>query len=368
MKILSLYLTGFSICLATASAAPQFNDAGSDAAYVWNGFEHSWGYNHRAARLGDGITDQSSDGSLCQATLLHTSASGLGPDTAEFTSHFTELSASPVRFASVEVPLRLTGDEGATLFAWSRVDFPTGSQPVAALAILNGFDMLARGSSDKLKSLDLAVGPTRIANDGTLSCAAGVRLNAGCDSLECPPLDQTVDMDVFLEVLFVYTEDASALAATTKRVSTDLHWDTRTEIFPTAVVDTITGQGQGAFPTAALGLRSLHLSLDSWHHMLEWRAQVTPTAYDAANGQLQYSHTLFFKQWAQGMRWSHPPASLLAQRTAGSGTVGANLVLSQLQQGAAHASTRSGSIAWPGWNLPPDDPAAVSAVQASFTY
>ena len=357
--------------LASTSAAPQFDDASdpaNDAAFLWNGFNHTWDYNHRAARLGDGIVHQSADGTSCQATLRHTAASGLGPDSAAFTSNFTQISASHLRFASVEVPLRLTGAEGATLFAWSRVDLPTGAHPESSLAVLNGFDMLALGSADKLKSLDLAVGPTRIASDGTLSCAAGVRLNAGCDSLECPPLDQTVDMDVFLEVLFIYTDDSTALATSTKRVSTALTWDKRTEIFPTTVADSITGQGQGSFPAAALALRSLHLSFDSWHHMLEWQTWVTPTAYDANSGQLQFSRTLFFKQWAQGMRWTHLPESLLAQRKSGSGTVGANLVLIQLAEGAAEAQTRAGTIDWPGYNLPPDDPAAVSAEQASFTY
>ena len=123
----------------------------SSAAVIWQGFQHRWSYNHRINRLGSYVEHTALSGSSCQADLVHTAASGTGPDTATCTDFFAKVQADDIWFQTGSVLIRIKTQEEALGLIEELV--PVDLAPELAgkdnyEVFLNGFDLIADGDAD----------------------------------------------------------------------------------------------------------------------------------------------------------------------------------------------------------------------------
>ena len=167
---------------------PSSTNAGS-AAVIWQGFQHRWGYNHRINRLGSYVEHTALSGNACQADVVHTAASGTGPDTANCIDFFTRIRADNVWFQTGSVAIKIRTREEALGLIEELV--PVDLAPELAgkdhyEVFLNGFDLISDDDADKLNSFALSVG--KFAMDGArtaLDVLIAGYLIVDCDTLEC---------------------------------------------------------------------------------------------------------------------------------------------------------------------------------------
>ena len=161
----------------------------SSAAVIWQGFQHRWGYNHRINRLGSYVEHTALSGSSCQADVVHTAASGTGPDSAACTEFFTTVQADDVWFQTGSVQIKIKTQEEALGLIEELV--PVDLAPELAgkenyEVFLNGFDLIADGDADKLNSFALSVGKIALDEERTaLSVLIAGFLIVDCDTIEC---------------------------------------------------------------------------------------------------------------------------------------------------------------------------------------
>jgi hypothetical protein len=161
----------------------------SSAAVIWQGFRHTWRYNHRLARVGSHVHHKALSGNTYEAEVVHTAATGTGPDTAACTDYFSQVWADGVCFQTgcVEIKIR-TEEEKQALFTESvKVNLDPG--PAAKknhTVLLNGFDLIADEDADKLNSFALSVASLGFNEDHTvLGFLVTGFLIVDCDTPEC---------------------------------------------------------------------------------------------------------------------------------------------------------------------------------------
>ncbi len=179
-------------------------------AAVWQGFSHTWGYNHRINRIGS-ILEQSEGGcpqvggdSLCEVRWTNTGASGTGPDSATVRTWLALVAAPRIGFGAASGELLLSGAEGASLSADGVIDVALDDYPAGRsqfVALFNGFDLLALDSADKLIRFGVHVGEVEV-DGGVAHVPVRVEGAFACSSAECPPRD-LVDYSVRVSALVV---------------------------------------------------------------------------------------------------------------------------------------------------------------------
>lgn len=165
---------------------------------VWQGFRHSWTYNHRLNRLGDWIraTDRNDD--RLTVEVGHSAASGTGPDELELSSFRSAARARGVFYQEFERTIEIKSKEqdSQAFVLEIRVDsedIPEECDEFAA--ILQGFDLCSGKDADKLVSFHLSTAPPiRDPNSGEVVFLVTGALNVDCDSAECDLYDNTGSM------------------------------------------------------------------------------------------------------------------------------------------------------------------------------
>lgn len=318
---------------------------------MWQGFSNRWGYNHRINRLGS-LVDQSEGGCprvdddrLCDVRWANMAASGTGPDSATVRTYLALVAAPRVGFGAATGELVLSGDEGAPLEASGTVavalDAYTAERPTH-VALLNGFDLLALDSADKLVRFGLEVGAATVV-DGVAHVPVHATGVFSCSSAECPPRD-VVDYSLRVAVLVVglSTEDVELGS---HEVGVGYAWDDQVELLEDAAATELPRRRtQGA---DVVGYRRIAVTLDAEHHMLSMAA-------DVADG----SGALLFKNWRHRMRRERPPGSLTAFREPGEATWEATLTTLSFAEATVLPIVDEGRIRWPGWGRDANDPAA----------
>ena len=162
---------------------------GSASCVLWQGFRHRWQYNHRVKRIGSYVEHLPHSDRSCDAQVVHTAASGTGPDRADITELFTKVSARGVSFQSgvSEIQVRTVEDELADFN--TRLEVTLDSELVNKTdytVVLNGFDLYTDRDADKLMTLVLEVtDPQRDASSPTLVFNIKGAFRVDCSSAEC---------------------------------------------------------------------------------------------------------------------------------------------------------------------------------------
>ncbi|NDJ55009.1 MAG: hypothetical protein GYB68_18200 [Chloroflexi bacterium] len=135
---------------------------------IWQGYHHAWDYNHRLNRFGSYVTQ--GDGNGRGPRVVHTAASGTGPDIAHFKEFATYVEAKGVAFqvgvaeTLIECPRTESTPFRIKLDKLELDPALQGKQVYAVL--LNGFDIYADDHADKLIAFDLEVSDPVAIKDG----------------------------------------------------------------------------------------------------------------------------------------------------------------------------------------------------------
>lgn len=316
-----------------------------DAAYLWRGFQHVWDYNHRINRLGDFLS-MSCDALGCSGTATHTADTGTGPDDASYYSNFTELQSNYAAFQPGYRIIRISTTEGNFLNGTLSVSVPARSNMQNRgryVVLLNGFDLDAVGEAKKLDHFRIKLSSLTYVN-GNLEFDIDWGLKVDCDSVECTG-SSAVDYDLTVKFLMI-AGDSAEFRYKNADLQNTYSWDTNNEIFYSdeemvrAIVGNIRHPSEPEYAAGTVGLRGFRINLDDDHHTLALAVRLRDISYNpSGDGRVDFTADVFFKNWADGMVWTHSPASNFAYREAGS-TTNMEAYVTMLQFKTAHVVHR----------------------------
>ncbi len=357
-KLQLLYCTLFLLFnhnLSLVSAQNSLNKT-----IVWRGFEHSWTYNHRINRLGNCVNIEDQKMISC-----HASASGLGADSTRYTTHYSVLESPSIGFHVGSTAIKLYGKEKQLLTKRIEIAVPATEAMLNKeqyITLLNGFDLRAVDRADKIQMLRLSVENAEYAPAiNEIRFYLHVSLVVNCQSFECSRFNQhsTYDLKVYYLVLGA---DKKELMATPKTMTKNYPWGRKDEYHHTPEKHYVIGDKDQPYETAALGIKSMALTLNSAHWTVEYNSNITPLAYDKRTARMDFSLDLFFKEWQQGMKThsARPGLSKFSSKKKGWGVLDLEFLLLQLKEGSVQHKQHHGSMYWPGYNASADTPASES--------
>jgi hypothetical protein len=323
--------------LGQSSAALYAQNQGTrNGVVLWRGFNHWWEYNHRVNRLGDWVQNDGCTGETCSARVIHAAASGSGPDTASYKSWYTTLATSAAAFRTGSRAIDIKGSRGVQHDVTTTVAFLPDeelSNRSRHKVVLNGFDIESGNDADKLKRFGVSVSNARD-DGGILKFDVDATLQMNCTSLEC----EEDDVDYRILVHYVYIAGDEDFTYRSWIASHSYSWDTSTEetLSPSHEFSR-TASGAPGYAAATMAYTSILVDLNAQQHLLAWTMGMPyPSgAYDSATGQLSYDENMFFKNWADGMGWTHVPYSNFAYRESGSASLSSTKTLLQFKTGTA---------------------------------
>ena len=365
-------LVGISACAPTVATHPVETpstliswpapgDGYTGGAALWQGFENTWGYNHRINRLGS-IVQQGphgcpSDEASCRVTWTNGAASGTGGDVALVRTYLSLVRARDAAFGSATAAIELHGAEGSRLDASAVVDVPLdefASAQTTFSAFLNGFDLTALDTADKLVEFELHVGtPTLEGRVVRVPVDVGAQMD--CSTPECPRRD-SVDYRLTVAVGVIAGSEPAFREQHTP-VRTAYSWDRAEELALDRAV--IPLEGVGVNPDhAVLAIQGFRLGLEREAHILQVGISVH------ADPRVD----LVFKSWSEGMRREHPPDSLFSNRRSGAVTWEADIVAFTFEDAQITPIVGEGEIEWAGRGRRADTPLATrsGAIVASW--
>ena len=382
-------MLGFAVGLACAFGAGSAAAAEGprDGLFVWRGYAHVWEYNHRYNRLGDFVRSAGCGGphKVCRAAIVHTGASGTGPDRATALSQWWRVRASGVGFHAASTTLDLSGSEGERVAAAQTISVPMSGRALRNmrdrdryLALLNGFDLLSRADAEKPVALAMRAGRAQYDSErDRLEIPVSARAELACTTPEC--MGTEFDYGLTVHVALLGADDQ--IAVRSRRYGRRYSWPDQPQepLSCDPLVDSVEGpgpeldlpprpailRGRVEAEEALVGFRSIAFRLDGEHHVLEQRTAIYPARY---NGRAyRFGLDLLFKNWSAGMQSAREPYSRCSFGEPGSARWRTRLALVQFR---APATVRRGAspceIRWPGLNRPADDPSAVCTDTRQF--
>ncbi len=351
MKQLTYILLFLSFC--------QTNYAQNSFA-VWQGFSNYWTYNHRVNRLGDYIS-QSSFPYNEQATSVHTAATGIGKDSAYFSSYYVLVQAKEIVHFSGKSDFTLKGKEGAAMTIRKKIILHPDSslqQKEVYIALLNGFDLISQGDADKVQTVEISIeNPVYDQTKDELSIPVQVRFQADCSSPECSLLNQTVDYK--LSVYYLIAGGMSnELTSKELEYERTIRWDTKTETpkLPLEKSISISGGFEGGF----FAYKSFTLQVNKERHYLGYENAISSGGINTLNQSAFCRMQLHYSNWTTGMRKS--PASggqaFFAFSQPGEAVIKGTLQFIQFN-GTVSYNHLEGALFWEGKNHTPQSDAAV---------
>jgi hypothetical protein len=335
-------------------------------ALIWRGFSHSWTYNHRINRLGSFVSMNDSSMNVC-----HAAASGLGADSCYFTSHYSLVESEQLHFQEGIIPIKLYGREKQLISKTIEVSIPANPDMQKKdhyFTLLNGFDLTAVGNADKLQLLRFSVEDAYYAPAvNELRFLVKVAIAFNCQTLECSRFNQKTTYDLKLHYLIIAGEH-NYLTATSKTITENYPWDKKIEFSPTPKQYSINGESEYLLPESTLGLKSMTITLDNAHWMLQYNNNITPLDYNPENGKSTFASDLFFTEWQQGMKQlsAVPKHSRFSSKKSGWCMLDMEVVLLQFREAKVRHQKFSGSLFWEGWNNDPSVPEATRSKKINF--
>ena len=340
----------------------------SGLATLWRGFTHAWTYNHRLNRLGNYVlNNNTSPDSSCtlETKIVHCSATGTGSDVGKFTTYYSHIASDAGYTSSGQQELLFSGREGDfhTTQLPVLIPAPYATQPNDRhLAVLNGFDLEAKGKADKLAVLHLAVNNAEyLPATKEIRFYINVSLMVKCQSVECNRINNKFDYLLRIHYL-VFSGCGENFTFSKQYHQFDYNWHKGEDLIWKDAQQTLYGVGNGIYPEAALAFTSLQITLNKPHWLLAWRSFIQPENYNPVNGSYQYSLGLLFKQWQTGMKRNsaNPRQSRYAIKRGGWASFGAEIALLQFSNGAVVHGHTDGACIWKGGNKKANLPDAVS--------
>lgn len=162
---------------------------------VWQGFRHSWTYNHRLNRIGNWLETGARSGDTLEIAVGHSAASGSGRDEASFSGYHTAVRAAGVHYREIRRTIQISAREQESQAFQREIRLGRDAVPVdfdTFAAVLAGFDLWSERDADKLVSFHLATTvPRRDARTGEIVFVLLGALNVDCDSPECDNFQTT---------------------------------------------------------------------------------------------------------------------------------------------------------------------------------
>lgn len=338
----------------------------SEGHLIWRGFSHSWTYNHRINRLGSYVTTKGG-----APLSVHTAASGLGADSCYYTSFYSQVQSPLCNFHEGVLNIKLYGKEKQLITKTVEVAIPA---PAAMknqdqyICLLNGFDLRAIGNADKLQFLRFSVEDAYYAPAvNELRFKVKVSIVVNCQSFECSRFNQktTYDLDIYYLII---AGEHNHLSATPHIITENYPWDKRIESTATPKHSTIVGNKEYFHSNAAVGIKSLAITLDDAHWMLQYHCNVTPLDYVPELGKASISTDLFFQEWQQGMKQmsAMPQQSKFSSKKKGWCVLDTEIVLLQFRTANVRHQKNTGSGFWEGKNFSPNAQEAVHKHEIHF--
>jgi len=333
---------------------PQVDPTGEplSTVAVWQGFKHSWTYNHRLPRLSDLVqTEPDSDGTSVVHTF-HAAATGLGSDVGVYQSYYTFTRIKSVHIYSGRKQFHFVGKKGENVQDSRTIRIPLENgitRNSHAVAFLNGFDLYTDLNAFKIQHLDLKISDCSIdstQNEIVFDLTASITLD--CRSLECKKFDPNYNYS--LRVEYAVISGRENLAFNSQIISNSFHWNKKEELALTSRQSSMTGNGKSKFSNAILAFKSLNIDLDKEHWFIDWNTFISPMEYNLESGVYKYQSGLVIREWKKGMRRdsAEPLESMFSFRDRGAGTVSAEIALIQFASGCTKQDSISGQIEWNG--------------------
>lgn len=352
---------------------------------IWQGFHFSWSYNHRINRLGSRVSNIERNAAGATVTVTQAAATGTGPDTCLYKTAVAVVSCAGIRGIPASNVFRLRSRKGRKIEGTQEVRIRLDNNAVhgACVAILNGYDLAAQSSSQKILGVRLSVSPVAFeAQSSEYAYTVSTALSMDCRSIECNRRQTTFDYLLRVDTLFIVGVPS---ALPTKRFSRRVSW-TRTaeapvgdgaEAMSSGLDGDIPGDGRAGseWPigpqvddpqsktgvAVVLALRMLDLSLSSPKWLIEWAAYLDAVGVPEDDGSLRFNLHLFYKAWRSGMRKHsfEPRYSRFALREKGVAELAAELVALRFPGGTVYQDQSVGAIRWAGRNSNPNRHEAV---------
>ena len=326
------------------------------------------------------------------ARVGHPAASGSGTDVAHVRDRYAVLDVPDVWFQpGVEtIPISSQEGEAGRVERLVTVDLRPGLRGRDRYTVvLNGFDLQSESDPDKLIAFYLGLSDHRPIAGDRLRFRIDGMLNVDCDSLECDGYPTT--WDVLLTVLnpalgataiggrlagkfnvatdyrlrvhyLVIAGDAESLNVVDgELVDVDYTWNKKLEVQRSATGQpSIVFEGPGVWESSeaqsTVAMRHFMMNIDrdkgllqsdDAMHLLQWDTSIDNISCDGR--KVTGDATLFFKNWAEGMKNAHPPASLTAVKDAGRARLALTPQLLQFRNARTVAhDDRTGSFRWEG--------------------
>ncbi|MCS7073272.1 MAG: hypothetical protein NZ108_02275 [Bacteroidia bacterium] len=181
---------------------------------IWQGFLVDWTYNHRINRIASLITESDS--------VFQFAATGIGRDSANLTTWYSELNQSNLTKQYKLVTFTLTGKEKETIRLHDTLIIPIFYSKVTA--ILQGFDLVSLTDADKPITISVSV-KTPIPDDSNYKIPVEAVLQMNCQSLECQWKNE-VNYELKMGILCLQSKDD--FFEDTISFHSSLFWDKKT--------------------------------------------------------------------------------------------------------------------------------------------
>jgi len=387
-RLLSLMWLSSVVAIPTVAAA-------EDGVSIWQGISFDWTLaNHRWNRIGSMVNPSwDAANAIVTTTVTATAASGTGGDVALIRTDYDTVAAEGVSFVDGSAEFDISGAMGDTLsfrrsfeidahlddgYDQVQVGFEdpqtgeiiTEGEPrrlgtpkvASAVALLNGFDLLAIGSPKKPELFSIEASDVvydEIAD--TLGFDIDVDIRMDCTSIECRTDD--LDYELIVRWVVVYEsadDDHDALHLTHRNgMGVEHTWNIWTAPTPAGFMDDITGVA--GMEAATVGIRRLHMELDDEHHMVGLRQMFQNAGYDASTGRYDLEQFNHFRQWQYGMPGiPFPPFVIpISYPDEGDARFEMDLTLVQFDDARVVNHARTLLLDWPGGDASADTSAAI---------
>jgi hypothetical protein len=322
-------------------------------AIVWRGFQHSWTYNHRCNRIGDYVVFNNGS-----PYSVHTSATGLGPDSTYFTSHYTYIESDDLVFTEGKESIHIETKEKQLSEGFATVELiPQEWMKNRSdyISLFNGFDLKSDAGSDKIQLLRLSIEDPEYNSDSSkLVFKINYSFVFNCQSVECSGRN-VVSYSLDIYYLIIGLNEFST-KATEKFFPRSYSWDKKEEVVDRPEEKVMNGISFPVFNKATVGIKAFSVVLNEAHWLLQLNNNVTPLEYNPATGKMRISLDLLYKEWQEGMRGSNaaPQPSQFAAKRKGWVLLDSDILLLQLRAAEIRHLGRNGRMFWKGYNRNPN--------------
>lgn len=386
-SIISRSILLFALALFSFSAIAQSKF--SKPIYIWHGFSHQWGYNHRVNRLGSFI-ETPTLGDSSKPSIVHTAASGSGSDVARFQTFYQTVEPSNIVSKTGVVQFRFQGKEWQKFHLSQKVviDLPKESflpaqsgsikVPMNGEALLNGFDLHpANGvKADKFVVFGISIGNAQLSQSDSLNPGKSsyrlifdivAEFQFACTTPECEVFNQEVDYLLDVHWLGLI----GRFLSNPNQQKDHLTWDKNN--LPLPRKSEVQLKFRLDYPQMAGGIKGFKLDLEGhdfhfseldlllgWEKKDKWTSTMIPRVYFG-----QWNHEMYtsFKKYYTGRL--PIPAKWATLRKAGNCSTTFDSVSLYFQGGQVQRSSLSGEVNWqtsPGEQRDANGPSAVTRI------